>query len=75
MNKHLEITTAPVHFGKNDVTITIPKDYAKYLNIGARTKEIFLVPTDGVIQISGSEPISTIPALTEDNMDFELQRT
>lgn len=69
----LEIQLSPVQINKDNVTITISKEIAKYLGITKKIKELYIIPTNKLCQISVGQPKTVIPALTEFNMKFEKQ--
>ena len=71
MKESLEIELAPVIHGKDDIKISIPTKYAKFIGLLKKHKKVFLIPTNDVLQISVDKPITQIPVLTLDNMDFE----
>ena len=73
MKNDPEIQLSPVQVNKDNVTIILSKEIAKYLKISRKTREIFLIPTNSVVQMSVGKPITVIPALTQFNMEFEEQ--
>ena len=74
MNKELEIQIVAPPLDKDGISINLSAAVCKYLGITKKNyKEMFIIPTNGVIQISHSKPYTTIPALTDSNAKFEKQ--
>ena len=69
----LEVSIAPIEFGADGITFNIPKELCKYLGIKKGSKELYIVPTNGVIQLSSKPVVVSIPVLTEDNLEFQDQ--
>ena len=74
MNKELEIQIVAPPLNKDGININLSSAICKYLGITKKNyKEMFIIPTNGVIQISHAKPYTTIPALTDLNAKFEKQ--
>lgn len=58
---------------KDGVTIQIPADFCKFMNLNKKTTKLFLIPVNGVLQLSANKPQCTIPVLTEINGNFVPQ--
>ena len=56
------IQTAPIHIGKEFLTIRLPKSVLQQTNFGGEVA--YFTVTNGVVQISGQIPNVVIPALT-----------
>jgi len=69
----LEVSIAPIEFGADGITFNISKELCKYLGIKKTSKELYIVPTNGIIQLTNKPSIVSIPVLTEDNLEFKDQ--
>lgn len=69
----LEVSVTPIQFGDDGITFNISKELCKYLGIKKSSKELYIVPTNGTVQLSSKPAIASIPILMEDNLEFQEQ--
>jgi len=62
---------APVNIGEKIVTVELPADVSKYLNI--IDDKVYWAAVNGVIQLSGSEPNLVIPMIGVQKSEFVPQ--
>lgn len=74
MGKEIDIIETNPVINKDGATVNLPKDFVKYLGLKKEVK-LFLIPTNGVIQISPFYPLSTIPAISKEKTNFFEKQT
>jgi hypothetical protein len=69
----LEVSITPIDFGADGITFKLTKEQCKYLGLKKSSKELYVIPTNSVIQLSSKPALASIPVLTEENLEFQEQ--
>lgn len=67
--KEAQLQKVSCKANKNHFVIKLPKSAIDYLKIDPNTNELFLVPINGVLQVSRGNTLNLIPALDLNSME------